>query len=406
VILRAFAMCLLVSCGGESPPAAEPPVQAPTAGLPVVEWAVPTRVAHTPVATRATPELEASRRLLGEVVAAHATDPQNPWAVSHGLLALGPELVLGNGEPAVRFLFAEYAKEQAVGGDRGVAFERRRGAIRIEPHTDLLLKAMTEAGVAPTDEVTVQGAPHVIGDLYRTSLHRTWVDGDKVSAGTWNDMPWTLRGLAAWAPAGLSWEASGGRDMTLDAVTLAAAQQLAAECAFIREAMARNETFQKRGQGIFDYTCGGAHLYQAVAYAVARGFGGPQAREAVVEQIPGLFARLEVELAQVDAALRSHPDYTVVLVTQRLKFLGHFLETTHKMAALELFEPSEEQAAAMQRAADELVATVAVINQLRLFERLDEVRKADEQVYLDLVGDSAHAVRGIDIATGAAGVRY
>ena len=29
-----------------------------------------------------------------------------------------------------------------------------------------------------------------------------------------------------------------------------------------------------------------------------------------------------------------------------------------------------------------------------------------EQVYLDLIGDSAHAVRGIDMATGKGSIRY
>ena len=31
---------------------------------------------------------------LEQVVKTHASDPTNPWAVAHGLVALGPDMVL------------------------------------------------------------------------------------------------------------------------------------------------------------------------------------------------------------------------------------------------------------------------------------------------------------------------
>ena len=76
------------------------------------------------------------------------------------------------------------------------------------------------------------------------------------------------------------------------------------------------------------------------------------------------------------------------------------------MAALGLFEASEAQQKVLKRALAELVATVAVLKGSHLLEQLDAIKAKNEQIYLDFVGDSAHAVRGLDLATGASQVRY
>ncbi len=410
--MRCAALALLIACsGGEAPsvPVAPAPSAAPRSPgtvVPEVAWRLPERDARTPAPLAPSDDVAATRALLAEVVRVYALDPENPWAVAHGLLALGPDLTLTNGVSAVDFLFAEYAQEVTVGDASLLRFPTARGAIRIEPHTDLLLKSFAAAGLSPEREVVAAEKPHRLGDLYRGALARTWVDGARVSAsGAWNDTPWTLQGLATWAPSELAWTADG-HEMTLDGLTHAVVVKLDAEYAFIRKALAEGGTFEKRGQGIFAYTCGGAHLLQGAAYAVARGFGEEGDRATVQAQIPALYARVDVELAQVDAALRARPDYTVILLVQRLKFLGHFLETAHTLAALGLYTPDAAQRAKLDQAAAQLVATVAVIHQGKLFERLPELRAKDEQVYLDLVGDAAHALRGLDLALGESGVRY
>src|SRR5690606_7932418 len=267
------------------------------------------------------PELRRTRERLLRIVQEHGRDPANPWAIGHAMLALGGDLELANGEPAVDWLFAHYAEPAA----HGVSFPERRGDVRIEPHSDLLLKALTESGIEPDRVVKVRGADHEIAELYAQSLCEAWVDGDAVSYGAWNDTPWALQGLAAWAPEGLAWQA-GGRSMTLDAFTEAVVDKLHAETAFMRSAMAAGAAVQKRKQGIFGYTCGGAHLIQGAQYAVARGFGSDAHRERAVAEVPVLFWRVDLELAAVDEAARQHPNYAPILLEQRLKFLGHFLE--------------------------------------------------------------------------------
>ena len=320
------------------------------------------------------------------------------------MLALGRDVVLTNGVNATDWLFAEYAQVRPLEGADGVAFPASRGKIRIEPHTDLILKALTETGVGPERQVQVAGAAHTVGDLYRASLCRAWVDGDDVAFQSWNDTPWALQGLAAWAPPGLSWNADGGHPMTLDGFTHQVVAKLRTETAFMRKTMVVGQSVQKRRQGIFGYTCGGAHLIQGAAYAVARGFGTPEDRVALLDEVDVLFWRLDIELDIYGQALENAPQYRVVLLEQQMKFLGHFLETQHKLAAAGLYTPSDEQRVELGRALDALVSTVNALESEQVFDNLEAVRQDNEQTYLDFIGDAAHGVRAIRLATGSAGV--
>lgn len=412
--LLPLALVVAWGCGGtveEASPSPEPRVtEAPVPTQPGppasactadVTPSPATREGRTDMPVARSPELVQAREVLVRVVQDHGRDPANPWAISHAILALGPDITLTNGQPAVDWLFSEYAEPEGV----GVGFPTRRGEIRIEPHTDLMLKALTEAGLPPDRAVTVKGEARTLADLYRQSLCGAWVQGEQVSFGTWNDAPWALQGLAAWAPEGLAWS-TAGHAMTLDGFTSAVVGKLHEETAFMRQAMERGATVQKRRQGIFGYTCGGAHLIQGAQYAVARGFGTPEDRARAAAEIPVLLWRIDVELSAVDQAVQQHPEYAPVLLEQRMKFLGHLLETTHRASALGLFTPSESQRQTLDRATSELVRTVQVLDQAGLFGQLEQVRASNEQLYLDFVGDAAHAVRGIDLALGDGVIRY
>lgn len=410
-------LLLWLACSGSAPePVAPEPAVPPSAAssaaaesarsvAPDPKLSPPERQVPSPLARDATPEIDAARAVLRPVVQRHALDPNNPWALSHALVALGLETELEEGVDPIDHLFAEYAILAEVGGETLIDFPQRRGDIRIEPHTDLILKALTEQGASPEREVSVQGQQLPLSALYRHSLYTTWVQGEQLSVADFNDTPWTLQGLAAWAPPGLEWQAEGGREMSMERFTEAVVGALGEDTLFLRQAMSKGERVQKRGQGIFAYTCGGAHLVQGAAYAVARGFGGEEERRIVAQQIPTYLYRMGVELPQVDAAMKQHPQFALVLITQRLKFTGHVVESLHKLAALGFATPGPELEAELRRAEAELLATVQAIDEAGIFDKLGEIRAADEQRYLDLVGDAAHALRGLDLATGSP-VRY
>jgi len=407
---------LVVGCGSAPEPAVEAPTEpspvasapaeqpAPAAGAPSVAWEVADREVRSPVAVPLSPEIQEARAALVDLVSKHARDPANPWAVTHAILALGPDVELTNGQPAIDWLFSEYATVETVGEDSLIRFPSKRGSIRIEPHADLVLKALTEAGVRPDRKVVVQGKEMRVGDLYRGSLRRAWTDGDKTGASSFNDTPWTLQAVATWAPSDLAWQAVDGHAMTMDGYASDVTAKLHADSAFMRDAIAAGEIVQKRRQGIFSYTCGGAHLLQGAAYAVARGFGGPESRSQIEQQMPVLYWRYGLELNTVDQAMKMRPDYRLILTEQKLKFIGHFLESGHKIAAMGLASPQEAQPN-LDKAMADLVVVVGQLSAGGILERVGELKPSQEQLYLDFVGDSAHAVRGIDMATGVGVIR-
>lgn len=368
----------------------------------------PGHVTTTPAPLPDDPSVREALLTLGAVVDRYGADPQNPWAIGHALVARGPDLVLTNGEPAIPWLFAHYAEEFDAGGTTLIRFPKAMGDKRVEPHTDLMLKMVTEVGLSPTTVVQVGGKPHKLVDLWRGAVIRSSLEPrtNKSSYAGTNDLPWSLQGIAAWAPKNLQWTALDGTAMSLDDLTTFTSSVLVQESKPLFEAMAAKAEFEKKGQGIFAYTCGGAHLLQGSAYAVARGFGTPVLRKLIEEQVGLMLYRMPRELAIYDSAMKQAPQFNELLLVQRLKFTGHYLETMHKLAALGFYAPTEEQKVQLAGAAQQVVLVTRALKEIGTFDRMEAIRKKDEQMYLDLVGDSAHAINGLLLALGERSVRY
>lgn len=412
----------MLACEPEPPP--EPPLEPPlVVEAPVEAWTAATIQGLQPVpgshrATLATPlpaspPIEGTLATLGSVVDRHGADPANPWAVAHALLARGPELVLSNGQPAVDFVFSTYGQVLDTPGGPRIQFPAEQvvagaGTVRIEPHTDLMLKALVGAGVDPARTVKVQDRELPVADLWRGSLLRSFLVPARNHSryGSPDDIAWSLQGLASWAPPGLRWVALDETPMGLDDLTDYTAAVLYSETRFLAEAQAQGRPFQKQGQGIFRYTCGGAHLLQGVSYAVLRGFGSADARRVVDEQVGLWFYRFPVESTIIRKALDQFPEHQDKLTVQRLKFSGHFLESMSTLAIMGAYVPDAHQQAVLAEAAQEVVMATAVLQQRGLLTDLPAVRARDEQLYLDIVGDSAHAVRGLELALGRASVTW
>jgi len=425
----------LLACGGEptvpapTPPAAvadptpggETPAAAAPAAVPAppTVWTADNVDQLVPVAPGrrstvgkpipAVPEYDAALTTLGAIVEKYAGDPDNPWAIAHGLLARGPGFRLRDNREAVPHLFTAYAEPRPIGARTYVGFPQALGAVRVEPHTDLLLKNLGEIGVPPDATYPSRAGTVAIADLYRYTLLKTYLvaERNQSSYDGPNDMPWGLQALASWAPADeLQWVATNGTPMDLDFLTSFSVAVLTKESGFMFAAMQNKQPFERKGQGLFGFTCGGAHLVQGASYAVARGFGTPKDRKAVELQVPLLFYRLPIELAIYDDAIAKVPKQRTRLLVQRLKFLGHFLETMGKMQAMGLFVPDDEQMKLLEGAAQNLVITIQNLKKAGVFDHMDELRKQDEQLFLDVVGDACHAVRGLELALGRGSVRW
>ncbi|HCH61945.1 MAG: hypothetical protein CL927_15250 [Deltaproteobacteria bacterium] len=376
------------------------------------EPVLPKRDGRTPTPLPAEDRYKSTAAFLEQVVRQRAAEPDNPWAIGHGLVAVGKDLVLSNGKPAVDHVFESYAERFEVDGHAFVRFPRKKGTVRVEPHAALMLKAFTEAGVSPNRTVTVQGAPATVADLYRGVLISAAVDpaSGKSTFSSPNDMPWALQALATWAPPNddLHWEAINGTVMSLDDFAMLNASVLLAESQPLFDTIQAGAALEKRGQGVFKFTCGGAHLLQGTAYAIGRGHTTALGQKGIQGQVVLMFWRLPAELKIYDDLMKriDKEEHMVLLLVQRLKFTGHFLETMHKMAILGLYTPSPSQQQMLTGAADQVSLTVKALQSRGVFDRLDEIRAQNEQLYLDIVGDSAHALRGLRLAMGTDGLQY
>jgi len=433
--MRALGALLLAACTGgpssgeppESPKApaapasASPPAEAratETFTAPARPWTAATvhalALSGPAAAPRTYPRalpvddtLKATMARLDSIVRRHAADPANPWAIAHGMTALGPDFPLSNGKNSVDWLFERYAEPVSAEGRTYLRFPAAEGEIRIEPHASLILKTFVETGVPPSRAVTVQGAAYTVGDVYRGELLSSYLvpQRNHSSFTSPNDLPWALSAFVGWAPPGpLAWVALDGTPMSLDDFATFEVTVLATESQFLFDAMKAGASFKKERQGIFGYTCGGAHLLQGAADAVARGRSTKTARLAVDAQVPLHFWRLPKELEIYDAAMKAAPQHSTVLLVQRLKFLGHWLESATKMAALGLYTPTDEQHRLVAGAAQQITLVVQALDQSAVYDGMDALRKTDGQLYLDLIGDSAHALHGLKLATGADGV--
>jgi hypothetical protein len=343
------------------------------------------------------------------VVRKGTRDARNPWAIVHGLLAEGADFQLSNGKSAIDHLFARYAQAESTPHGPLISFPRAEGRTRIEPHKDMILKVLAEIGTDPARPVKVMEQPFTVADLYRSSLLRSHLvpATNHSSYDSPNDTPWSIQALSTWAPSpDLAWQALDGTPMKLRDLVHFGTAVLSQETRFMVESMAAEMPFSRVGQGIFNYTCGGAHLLQGVALAAARGHAGPQAVQAIQAQVPLMFYRLPVELEIYDSAMQKMPDHAVRLLVQRLKFAGHFIESMHKMAAMGLYAPSPKDKELLDGAAQQIVLVMEALDRQGVLEDLQRLRTQDEQLYLDLVGDSAHALNGLKIALAQRPVRF
>ena len=396
------------ACGG-SPDPVTPPESESCVTIP--------DPSHTPIAQRIAapislkPSDQRAADTLRESLQSNALDPGIPWAIGHAIVGLGANLELANGANAVDWLFSEYAVRVPIGDDHGLAFPTSKGGIRVEPHPSLMLKALTDAGVQATRAVTVDGHPHTLVDLYRGTLAtmRFSPDGRASSLGDDNDNAWALMAISSWTTPGTQWAAPIGdgtrcAQTTLSAFSTQLAKALARDTAFIAQAQARGESFAKRRQGIFNYTCGGAHLIQGVLHAEQRGFEIPTPVATAHQQLKLLRYRFPIELAQIDAAMEANPTYRIPLAVQRLKVTGHALETVSRIAVLD--EHSTALRDDLTQLIREVARSVRQLEALGVYKNLSVAKNENHQFFLDVIGDSAHALRGISIATGTQAVHY
>ena len=352
------------------------------------------------------PEHEATRVFLKQFLQSQLTNADEPWKLAHAILALGRDAVLNDGSEPIKGIFKAHAHWKKVGDVDVVYFDKfadgKSKKNPVEPHHDLLLKVITELNVIANMEVIVDGIPITLGDYYNMRLYSNYLNpkNNQSSYASTNELAWSLQGMSTWAPEKLKWIALEQYSMDMDEMTRFAAIVLQKESEEILSAMKSGASFQKNGKGIFQYTCGGSHLLQAVVHAYGMGFGDDDVKKILMVQNELLYYRFVQELKIYDQLMKQNSDYKQILLLQRLKFIGHFLESVSKMIVLADEHPRPEHLEIIKGAADQLVLTVEALRRDGLFLHIEKLRHQNHQQHLDLIGDASHALYGLELISG------
>lgn len=329
-----------------------------------------------------------SHQALREQCLVWAADPKNPWALAHGVTAFGRTFLAADGRTADTVMVGDFLLQNgdpSLGGPFGFAKYAADGT-PIEPHPNLIAKTLVLAGVPlaaryPTPFKTKVTLQQLVDSAKRSFRHVP------SNAEYWKQVAWTLDLLTH----------TNGTSTEFDPVMTDALAELERATADLKQGLLSGAPqVDKRKQGLYAHPCGGLHFVQAVLSYASR----PAIRQAwgarVESQIDILFYRLESERRQYDAARQQMPQYALEILTQQVKFYGHFLETTARLKTDLAWRPSEPQRRDIAKATALLDATVRELQELKAFERMESLKTSKPQVFLDLIGDACHASHGLD----------
>jgi hypothetical protein len=340
--------------------------------------------------------------VLEEQCLMHAADPKNPWALAHGITGLGKKFAAADGRLASQVMVNDFLLKAPPAPDGGVPAGNAYAFLKygpdrtpIEPHPNLITKTLLLAGLPPSTPFETRVGKVTLQTLIDSA--RLGFRHVPQSEDYWKEVAWTLDLLGAGLKPGkpARFTVSDGTLVDFDAVMDDALARHQQATLGLEEGMKKGlPLVGKNKQGVYSHSCGGLHLTQAII-AWARHPAAKKRWGAKFESlIAVLFYRLESERAQYDAALQQAPQYRLQVLTQMVKFYGHFLETTARLKQTG-WKPTEPQAQAVRKAKALLDAATRWLEEDKAFTRMDQLKKTHHQVWLDLIGDSCHAAHGL-----------
>jgi hypothetical protein len=330
-----------------------------------------------------------------------ATEPDNPWALAHGLLAFGAELQTETGRSAIDAILG-FAERDAAGPGTGHGYPRERDGQPIEPHRHLMLKDLLDAQVPLKYSAGGHDGSSVSVQALADSMWRSARLPDSDAA--WYDAPWLLQAMLRTEPPR---DVKDGAAL-LASLRAAALQRLVDDDAPLRasegpaaQAFAAGSALglaKRNHSHLYGHACGGFHLMQAVIQAVAAG-GDAAQRATLLEELALLPRRHAAERALYASMRAQVPTLELEVTVQELKFFGHLLETLGEPGLDGLIRDNAEPGAALDAlrtaCTADLLATLARLRSLQAYEQLEGLRTVKPQLRLDLIGDGCHAIRAL-----------
>lgn len=327
------------------------------------------------------------------LIRAHARRVEDPWALVHGVRALGPEFPAEDGRPAVALVLGRYLREEAVNGARYLAFPRE---VEIHPH--MFLKTFLEAGVPPGYRFVFAGRERRLEEVI-AGAHALF----RFSAATHrNTIAWSLIALArTTAPSSGSWTNAWGERVVLGDVVEAALTALEEGSRPLEEARRRGVPPERQAP-VHAFTCGGTHLVYSVLTAAHTGHARPAQRERLRQVMDLLVYRLWADRYLLGRfygpKLASVPAASWFLLDAQVKFVGHAFECLGFARRHGLYEVPAGEAHRVEEAWAVLGADLARLRQLDL----GPVRAQVPELYQQIVGDVCHAHHGVRLLGGPA----
>lgn len=343
-----------------------------------------------------------TEELIRRVLWRFGRDPNNPWLLTHSLLAFGKDLKLANGQYAIDRIVSGFLKFKKVGKHDVPYFPVGTNRDRIEPHPSMHVKTFIELGV-PLSRVFTVGKRKVTLAQMLKGVHQLfpyYPRDREIGHQAWRFF--LLYGHRPNNNKAWVWDNAKGEKVVFLRQVFRLIKYTDKQTSFLRILKNRGvkviPKLRLRRQHIYGESCGGFHLLQAAL----RWCGHPNFRKRLQPfldaQIELMFYRLDGEVklyTQLFKKYQKHAAYRFLILLQQLKFLGHFLETVTDLHEWGLLKPTLEQRKAIRGAVQLAVVSVMLLYRLGWYGRIPLLQKRSYQMYLDLMGDSAHTLHAL-----------
>ena len=320
----------------------------------------------------------------------YASIPDDPWAVCHGIRAMGRTFTVTGGRRAVDYLLETHlALVPTPGGRTALAFPED-----VEIHPNMFLKTMLEAGVPLDHPFTHEGRRRTLREVLdgaRTLFRPTQV------AGSPNMLPWSMIAFArTTTPLKARWTNGWGEAVDFDPIVEAALGLMEQGSLPLMHAMREGQPLASKAP-VHAFTCGGTHMLYALLTTMDAGYRGRDRLERTRRQVDLVLWRMTADIELMGRFFDERPPPVGrhwFELDAKLKLYGHAeeclaLATRHGLVTLTAAQQAQRRE-----------ATVALRGMLEEMEKktLREARALHSELYRQLVGDACHARHGLTFA--------
>lgn len=319
----------------------------------------------------------------------YATVKEDPWRIAHGVRGVGKELMVGGGISGVHYVLSTFLAEEVVNSTPTLYFPRE-----VEPHTNLYLNNFLEAGVPRSYAFEARGRRYTLEDLIAGAKAR--FDLAKVLP---DDIAWSLVSLSTVAPPLLGqWVNAWGRRVRMAEFAERAFQVAEGATQSVRATWMQNKPLADKSP-IHSFTCGGTHLIYSLVVAVRNGYGAENTARRLRDQLGMLIYRMWAEIDLIDRFFAVMPGGSEgpnrwASLDAKWKFLGHAFEVYHYALSSQLLRPTAAEARVVEAARPVLGRLSEEVEKVDL----SAVRRYQEDLFRQFVGDTCHAYRGVHLA--------